>query len=109
MKAYALLVVILLTHYGYPDKEASWWFYIFRGIEGTILFLTIYCPTKNAVVSFACIWGALEEASTAVCGFVEMGSQEQGQLCIQAFGPLPYAVIGSALLVYLWGKRARQS
>lgn len=77
-----LLVLVVLTHYApallggyYEDSAAAEraWFYILRGVEGTVLWLYIWVRTPYKPlrvrygVALACAWGALEEAQTAAC------------------------------------------
>lgn len=77
-----LLVLVLGTHYapelladlyGDPAKAARALFYVARGIEGSVLFATVWAlaPRKPrgafVGITLACCWGALEEAQTAVC------------------------------------------
>lgn len=108
MKAAALLLLVAVTHYGYPDP-ASWWFYILRGIEGAVLFLVIAWHSKG-LLFLAALWGALEEAQTGVCGYLSMNEPTTDQqLCIQAFGPWPYALLAATAIVYLWGNRDRKN
>jgi len=110
MKGVALLLLVAMTHYGYPDDAASWWFYILRGVEGTILFLLLARHVNKGVAVLACWWGAFEEAQTAVCGYTRMGMYPNGDgLCIEAFGPLPYAMMAAGLIVYLWRQRDRKN
>jgi hypothetical protein len=83
-----VLVVVVATHYGY-DPLASFysdpslsadentnrigqaardWFYVLRGFEGTVLFALVGLLARRPLVWAVCLWGALEEAQTAVCG-----------------------------------------
>lgn len=113
----ALLGLVLLTHYAYPvladsAKQASWWFYVLRGLEGTALFvLLLSLSPKQRMAAivwvFACFLGAFEEAQTAVCGYAAMGTEEEiplwSGLCLEEFGYWPYAAIGASTMLYLWG------
>lgn len=77
-----LLLLVVGTHYGY-DLAASFYpspaeagralFYIFRGIEGTMLYLIVWSLTPfepraaRLAVSTMCAWGALESIQTSLC------------------------------------------
>lgn len=78
--AVAIYALIAMTHYGvdfiggfYPDPGLATrvWFYIFRGVEGSVLFLLPILAKRLIVPSFALAtvltWGAVEEAMTAAC------------------------------------------
>lgn len=72
--AFALFSVVLATHYGYePAAEivakASTWFYIFRGLEGMVIFLAMMAliPRQYLDARAVCAWGAIEEALTSAC------------------------------------------
>jgi len=110
VKGAALLALVVITHYGYPDDNADWWFYIFRGAEGAILFLLLARESKGLAL-IACFFGAIEEAQTAVCGYAQFGIYPAGGgMCIEAFGYLPYAAVAAAGIVYLWrGRRDREN
>jgi len=69
-----LLLAIAVTHYGVdplcavvPGMEhgAKGLFYVFRGVEGTVLFAIIWL--LRPALWPVCIWGMLEESETAVC------------------------------------------
>lgn len=77
-----LLVVTGGTHYGYdllagfyphPDEAARAWFYVLRGVEGTVLYLLVWrlTPYRPLAVrygaSLVCAWGALESIQTSIC------------------------------------------
>lgn len=100
------MLLVLFTHYGYyghPSPE--WAFYIARGVEGAILFLLLARYVSGTLAVVACLWGALEEAQVSLCGMASMGETTNGDLCMDLFGPLPYAVLASGLLIFLWGRR----
>lgn len=100
------MLLVLVTHYGYyGHPEPEWAFYIARGVEGAILFLLLARYVSGWLAAVACLWGALEEAQTAVCGIALMGETTSGDLCIELFGPLPYAATAIGLLVFIWGCR----
>ena len=107
MKAFLLVALVAVTHYGYPDAQpwASWWFYVFRGIEGAAIFLLLAQHSKG-VALVACLWGALEETQTAVCGYLAMGT-EGSPVCFSVVSTFIYGAFASAALVYLWGRRDR--
>lgn len=108
MKGAALLALVLIVHFAVADQAASWWFYVARGVEGAILFLLVarHC---TGLAALACYLGAWEEASTAVCGYIERDNEITGPLCLQAFGPWPYAILAATAIVYLWSRRDRQN
>lgn len=77
-----LLVLVVGTHYGYdlaasfyanPDSAARSIFYIFRGVEGTVLYCIVWAlaPMRpvhlRLAVSVVCAWGAIESAQTSIC------------------------------------------
>jgi hypothetical protein len=71
-----LLILIAATHDGYeplaqfyedPDRAARALFYIFRGMEGAILFMLVGLLARQRLVWLVCAWGFYEEGSTAVC------------------------------------------
>lgn len=90
-------------------------FYIFRGIEGTVLFSIVAYELREskyaALALFACFIGAAEEAQTAVCGALQYGNPEYtpGGLCMSEFGIFPYAAILAAIIVIWRGKYAREN
>lgn len=108
MKTAVLLAVVLGTHFGYSllsdaPQEASWTFYVLRGIEGAVLF---YLVSKHVsgLALVACWLGVFEEAQTAVCGMTAEGDALiplWSGLCVEQYGPLPYAAFAVAALVYL--------
>jgi len=70
-----LLVAVAVTHYGvdplctiFPALSAKALFYVFRGVEGAIIFAVIGC--LRPILLPVCIWGAVEEGETAVCRLV---------------------------------------
>lgn len=75
--ATGLLLVVLLTHYGYPvlahahpdpATAARAWFYVLRGVEGAVLFAVLGVLLKaNEGAAVVCWWGCVEESQTAVC------------------------------------------
>lgn len=118
-RALIVLVVVIVAHYGYPfvamgtdepEKWASWWFYILRGVEGTVLFYLVLqaFPGRGGwsqIGAAACWLGMFEEAQTAICGTVYMGESPPlwSGLCIDG-GIMQYLVpaIGVAF-VFLTG------
>jgi hypothetical protein len=71
-----LLALIAGTHYGYeplaqfyenPDRAARAWFYILRGMEGSVLFVLVGLLARQRLVWLVCAWGFYEEGTTAVC------------------------------------------
>lgn len=82
---FIMFIAILTTHYGYPlvasfyqDETAASkaWFYVLRGIEGSLLFLVVMALAHRRLsIIVLCAWGFVEEAQTAVCRLVlPMGS-----------------------------------
>jgi hypothetical protein len=89
-KRLAILVLCLwfFTHYGYDPlaslysdpsltiaederrvaQAARDWFYVLRGFEGTFLFALVGLLAGRPLVWAVCLWGAIEELQTAVCG-----------------------------------------
>jgi hypothetical protein len=74
--AAALLLMIGVTHYGYDllahghadqAQAARAWFYTLRGMEGAALLLVVWALVRRPLVGAVCLWGACEEAQTAVC------------------------------------------
>lgn len=117
MKAILVLAVIVCTHYGYEiaawlgdstSKESSYWFYVFRGIEGAVLcaLLVPMFHSERGIVRivgiFALILGMLEESQTAVCGMAGMDLDVPlwSTLCIERFGPMSYLAL-TALAITL--------
>lgn len=114
MKTATLAGVLALTHYGYPlfaegtdDPQAwaSWWFYVFRGIEGVVLFYLLSgFVERNRLALTVCWLGMYEEGQTAICGLVAMPDTYVpvwSGLCINQFGQWPYVIIGAAALAYI--------
>lgn len=117
--AAALLLLVLVTHYGYewpaahaaaPEKAASWWFYILRGAEGAALFVLLLnrLPAGRAAALIwvaACAVGAYEEAQTAACGLAALPDKPVvplgSGLCIETVGWMPYGVALIAMIVYI--------
>jgi hypothetical protein len=71
-----LLFIVAGTHYFYEplallfeDRAfaARSIFYAARGIEGAALFLLLGLLARQPLVGLVCVWGAVEEAQTAVC------------------------------------------
>jgi hypothetical protein len=69
-----LLLAVVVTHYGIDPlcalvpslaHASKALFYIFRGVEGVVLFSTI--AYLRPVLSWVCAFGAIEEGETAVC------------------------------------------
>lgn len=77
----ALFGVVLLTNLG-PDFAqaltgilASRWFYVFRGLEGTLAFwlLMAIAPRRMRYVwLWTCLWAVYESAATVVCGTFDL-------------------------------------
>ncbi len=72
-----LLLAVTFTHYGYEvvaglyeDRAAAAQgaFYILRGMEGAFLYGLIGLLIRKPLVVAVCLWGAIEEAQTSVCG-----------------------------------------
>ncbi len=107
MKAALLLVVVGLTHYGYAaygdPQEQSWLFYIFRGVEGAVLFWLLLDYVREAVLVWICWVGMIEEGATAVCGALSYKEIDYGSsLCLDQVGVLPFAA--AAAFIIVWGK-----
>ena len=74
----ALLCVSLATHLLFgalPWMTPARWFYVLRGLEGTLLFLSLPLlaqrtptPRQLAAVVTVAMFGATMEALTAICG-----------------------------------------
>lgn len=75
-------MLVITTHLGYDvlasfykdyARASAGWFYVLRGVEGTVLYLIVWSLTPwnpkhvRLAVSAACAWGALEEFQTAAC------------------------------------------
>lgn len=118
MKSIAVLLVVLLTHYGYEwaaylgdatAKESSWFFYSFRGVEGVVLcwlLLPVFQKQKDWLGTlgvFALMLGMMEEAQTAVCGIAGVGIEVPlwSGLCLERFGPLPYMMFTALAITLL--------
>lgn len=116
MKSALLLVLVLATHYGYPffadgPAEASWTFYVLRGIEGACLFFLVSRTVNTPVALMACWLGVFEESQTAVCGMTASGESLVplwSGLCLEQFGIAPYLVMALAAVGYLWVKTPRK-
>lgn len=106
--AVALGCIVAATHYGYflaPVELWETWFYVLRGVEGTALFLLLARVFhRHWPVVAVCLFGAVEEAQTALCGFVPPGDEPYG-LCLQVAGPIPYSAAAATAIVYLIGSR----
>jgi hypothetical protein len=116
--AFLLLLVVALAHGCYQlladwglggVSSPQWWFYILRGIEGTVLFgLCAWRWRREPGMLLVCIWGALEELQTAGCGYVgalkHIAPLHDGQtLCSALTGLPPYTLplVLAALLASL--------
>ena len=75
--AAALLFLIAIVHYAYDPLASAYTdkataargiFYVLRGVEGSALFILIGLLIRRPLVMAICLWGALEEAQTSVCG-----------------------------------------
>lgn len=108
MKTAVLILALVATHFGYclvadGPAEASWAFYALRGIEGAVLFYLV-SRSVSGLALVACWLGFFEESQTAVCGMTASGDALiplWSGLCVEQYGPLPYAVLAVAALVYL--------
>lgn len=109
-----LFGVVVVTHYGYPllsdtPDAASWLFYILRGVEGMALcyLLLDLAPRMGKLARLWCVicWvGMFEESQTAICGVMadpHLPIPLTSGLCLEQFGPLPYALAAIAALAYL--------
>lgn len=74
MKRLAVLFfVIAMTHIAYDPLSMIFgspqeWFYILRGIEGATVFAMLAKAQASLLWIGVCLWGALENSMTAVCG-----------------------------------------
>lgn len=114
MKSVIVLVAVLLAHYGYvfvadEPKQASWYFYSDRGIEGVILCLLLL-PMFQAMQGwrkmagvFAVLLGAFEEGQTAICGYAGMGLNVplNSSLCVERFGAIGYWIAIAFIFIIL--------
>lgn len=82
--AYLLAIITFATHelwqplsllWDNSARAASEIFYVARGVEGAVLFLTVlwYCERKPKeievlVLMLTCVYGAVQEALTSICG-----------------------------------------
>lgn len=113
VKAAIVLLAVILTHYGYqwvaagldePEKWASWWFYIFRGVEGALLFYLLsatFAGPSKWIGAAACWLGMWEETQTAVCGAASIYSGPVplwSGLCLERFGPGIAIILGAIAL-----------
>lgn len=119
--ALILFALVLGTHAGYPLLASMWpdpdaaarsWFYVLRGIEGAALFLVVAALARREwSLIAACLWGAAEEAQTAVCRLsLPMGeatSVLSGGLCDEVL-PVPVYLTGAIAVgaAYCWSKHA---
>lgn len=123
-----LILLVGITHIGYdvlasfyPEypRASAAWFYILRGVEGTILYCIVWALTPwrpahvRLAVSVACAWGALEEFQTAACRFalgfdkVPTPGPYQG-LCDVATGWPVYALTLMAVLLVFASKYTKK-
>lgn len=116
MKSALLLALVVVTHYGYPffasgPAEASWAFYVLRGIEGAALFFLVSRTVNTPVALIACWLGVFEESQTAVCGVTASGESLVplwSGLCLQQFGIAPYFAMAVIATGYLWVKTPKR-
>ena len=98
-----LLLAIAATHYGeqfFADRPAA--FYVLRGIEGAVLFGVIAWAFRSVIpVVWVSLFGMVEEAQTAACGWAETAESHPVGMCMALVGPWPYAAAGAACIVYL--------
>lgn len=101
--AFALGLLVWAVHFGeayFDDRPAA--FYVLRGLEGAALFgLVGWLLRANTLVLAVCLWGMLEEAQTAACGWAESAEGNPVGMCMTLVGPWPYAAAGAACIVYL--------
>lgn len=102
-----LLLAVIATHYGYQaagaPQTAENVFYVLRGLEGALLFYFLATARVGGAIGLiACYLGMFEEAQTAACGmlYVESVPVYSG-ICLEQFGPWPYAIVAATALVYL--------
>lgn len=74
-----LLLLVAAVHFGYeplahwmypnaPTAAAKAIFYIFRGVEGFVLWgMVFHLGRKSLLFGVACAWGAFESAQTSMC------------------------------------------
>jgi hypothetical protein len=123
-----LLLVVAGTHYlyrhlavGYPDPDvaARAWFYLLRGVGGSLMYAMVallaalLAASINdwrayPAVAMACLWGLMEEAQTAICrlatGMGEYSPPAPDGLCSLLTGLPMYSIgiaSGAALAVYI--------
>lgn len=108
MKALAVLfLVIAVTHIAYDPLAMIFgtpqeWFYILRGIEGATVFAMLAKAQASLLWVFVCLWGAMENSLTAVCGAGYMlspvaTSRFSGLCDVQTGLPLSVLTVGIAL------------
>lgn len=103
----ALFAVIAVTHLSYDPLSMivgspQEWFYILRGVEGATVFALLAKAQASILWGLVCLWGAMENSLTAICGVGYMVSAtEPGRfagLCDTQTGlPLYVLSLGIAL------------
>lgn len=103
----ALFLVIAVTHIAYDPLAMIFgtpqeWFYILRGIEGATVFAILAKAQASLLWGIVCMWGAMENSLTAICGAGYMMSPSTPArftgLCDTQTGlPLSVLTVGIAL------------
>lgn len=111
IRAVALLLVVLATHYGYTvisDPIARrWLYYVMRGLEGVTMALLLYRPRPWPTVraytigAFAASLAFIEEAQTSICGVAEWRTDVADDLCMSWLGGHALAAIASGAIAAL--------
>lgn len=116
----AIAVAVLVgnyLYYAWPTTERPDAAYVGQGAEACALYLVVLALVLSVVkhlrtrfaVSFVCLWGALETAQRAFCGWVQWGNDSGGvDLCRAGDGPDVYPAIAAlslAVAISLWGVR----
>lgn len=108
MKRLAVLfLVIAVTHLAYDPLamivgSPQEWFYILRGVEGATVFALLAKAHESMLWAVVCLWGAMENSLTAVCGAGYMLSPAtpdrfSGLCDLQTGLPLSVLTVGIAL------------
>lgn len=115
MSAVLLLVGVWCAHYAYyrwPDASGQQWASYVGTHALVVVALLLLLPQArrsrlSIVVVGACWWGVIESAQAAVCGVIRWGSIPQADLCTDAIGRWPYALIAACSVASLIVMRGR--
>ncbi|WP_411887328.1 hypothetical protein [Hydrocarboniphaga effusa] len=113
-----LLVGVFAVFYVYPfattsDQSASWYFYGAQGFFAAFLCaLFALDKRQHQLVRYAAAWGFFEQFQVGVSAVLSMVTSRDIPLVsgvlFDRIGPLPYAVVATSAIFYLWRRHDRK-